>query len=59
VKPATLLFFSMAEYQHRRHKESDMNTLALSTLTFHALATVTMVLGAAVNACRPFRRSQG
>jgi hypothetical protein len=35
-----------------------MQTLALSTLLFHALATVTMVLGMAVNACLTIRRPQ-
>jgi hypothetical protein len=35
-----------------------MHALALSTLLFHSLATITMVLGMAVNACLPFRRAQ-
>lgn len=39
--------------------EAAMHTLALSTLLFHSLATVTMVLGMAVNACLPMRRMQG
>jgi hypothetical protein len=34
-----------------------MITLALSTLLFHGLATVAMVVGAAVNACLPMRRA--
>jgi hypothetical protein len=35
-----------------------MQTLALSTLLFHAFATVTMVLGMGVNACMTIRREQ-
>lgn len=34
-----------------------MQTLALSTLVFHALATVTMVLGIAASACMGVRRA--
>jgi len=35
-----------------------MHALAVSTLLFHSLATVAMVVGVAVNACLPDRRSQ-
>jgi hypothetical protein len=38
------------------HKEAAMHILALSTLLFHAVATVAMVLGVAANACFPIRR---
>jgi hypothetical protein len=47
----------MTEYRHTGTQETAMHTLALSTLLFHALATVTMVLGMGVNACLPVRRS--
>lgn len=36
-----------------------MHLIALSTLTFQALATVTLVLGAAFSALIPFRRAHG
>jgi hypothetical protein len=48
----------MDEYPQNRYEDAAMYTLALSTLAFHALATVTMVLGVAVNACLPWRRAQ-
>jgi hypothetical protein len=38
-------------------KETDMQALVLSTLLFHSLGTVAMVLGMALNDCLPARRS--
>jgi hypothetical protein len=57
VKPRTFLVAAIAEYGHARTKEPAMHTLALSTLLFHALATVTMVLSMGVNACLTVRRT--
>jgi hypothetical protein len=34
-----------------------MNSLALSTLLFHSLGTVAIVLGSALNSCLPVHRS--
>jgi uncharacterized membrane protein len=37
-------------------QEPDMNTLLLSTLLFHSLGTIAIVLGMALAACLPERR---
>jgi hypothetical protein len=47
------------EQIRKDHKETAMHTLALSTVLFHALATVAVVLGAAVNSFFPARRAHG
>jgi hypothetical protein len=38
------------------HEEDDMNTLLLSTLLFHSLGTIAMLVGMALAACLPERR---
>ncbi len=37
-------------------EEADMNTLLLSTLLFHSLGTIAIMLGMALAACLPERR---
>jgi hypothetical protein len=53
---------SGASYQlssRKTTKETDMDTLVLSTLLFQAVASVTLVLGAAAGAVLPARRTPG
>ncbi len=58
VKPVMVSPVLLIEYRHIDHKETDMHILALSTLLFQALATVALVLGAAMDSFRPARRAR-